>query len=457
MLAGRRDETIAVCEDAIRVAQLVDEPMIEGHARNSLGTVLAGVGRTEEGLNELHRARELALKTSSWQDVARAAVNEGGALQTLGRHEEALAMSLEGAELAHGHGIDRSFGAFLRLNANESLWALGRWDEFEEQLREVEIIDPIGFDQWRVGRQRCMLAIARGRFDAARSSIADVRRLLEGSGDVHDHLALEELEIALDSWQGNVGEAVQAAVAALAMPVGTVSLCSDASVEVLIDGLAAGATAARRETDEVTRKQTIGLVRRLATECESWRDLDRWFGGLPGDFDATLLLVAAEVARAEGRDTVEQWVEVAAAWTEFGARPREAYARLRAAEAGVRDGDRAAAAAQARVAYELTERMGWIVVRNAVAQLARRGRLDVHVPDDVAPTAAERYGLTARELEVLALVAEGHTNRQIASELFISSKTASVHVSNILGKLEVANRGEAAALARRLDLVSNAP
>ncbi|WUH78902.1 response regulator transcription factor [Streptomyces sp. NBC_00435] len=61
-------------------------------------------------------------------------------------------------------------------------------------------------------------------------------------------------------------------------------------------------------------------------------------------------------------------------------------------------------------------------------------------------------GLTSRERDVLRLVAVGHTNRQIAEELFISPKTASVHVSNILAKLGVAGRGEAAALAHRLRL-----
>ena len=61
-------------------------------------------------------------------------------------------------------------------------------------------------------------------------------------------------------------------------------------------------------------------------------------------------------------------------------------------------------------------------------------------------------GLTAREYDVLRLIAAGHSNREIASELFISVKTASVHVSNILGKLGVASRGEAAATAHRLRL-----
>jgi DNA-binding NarL/FixJ family response regulator len=65
---------------------------------------------------------------------------------------------------------------------------------------------------------------------------------------------------------------------------------------------------------------------------------------------------------------------------------------------------------------------------------------------------AERLGLTPRELEVLRLVAEGRSNRQIAEALFISAKTASVHVSNILAKLGVASRVEAAAVAHRLEL-----
>ena len=73
-----------------------------------------------------------------------------------------------------------------------------------------------------------------------------------------------------------------------------------------------------------------------------------------------------------------------------------------------------------------------------------------------APVVAP-LGLTARELEVLELVAAGRSNREIAAELFISAKTASVHVSNILAKLGVGSRGEAAATAYRLGLFDPAP
>jgi len=91
--------------------------------------------------------------------------------------------------------------------------------------------------------------------------------------------------------------------------------------------------------------------------------------------------------------------------------------------------------------------------RAEVEELARRARVDL--PDQQASTrsGAERLGLTEREAEVLTLLAEGRTNRQIGQELFITEKTASVHVSRILMKLGVSNRGEAAAAAHRVGLV----
>ena len=86
--------------------------------------------------------------------------------------------------------------------------------------------------------------------------------------------------------------------------------------------------------------------------------------------------------------------------------------------------------------------------------VSRRTRLSIEAPARVAldETSVERLGLTAREAEVLALVAVGRTNRQIGEELFVSNKTASVHVSNILRKLGVTSRADAAAVAQRLGI-----
>jgi DNA-binding NarL/FixJ family response regulator len=99
---------------------------------------------------------------------------------------------------------------------------------------------------------------------------------------------------------------------------------------------------------------------------------------------------------------------------------------------------------------------GWL--EREAAALARRARIDLDLPADPPPPAVpapgDELGLTAREREVLALVADGRTNRQIAGSLYITEKTASTHVSNILAKLGVANRSEAAAVAHRLGLTT---
>ena len=452
MLAGREDEAISVCEQAIAVAREVDEPVIEGHAHNSLGSTLAGIGRVDQGLAELHCARELALATESWVDVARAAVNEGGALQVLARDEEALAISLEGAEIARAHGLDRAFGSFLRLNAGEALRILGRWDEADEQLREVEGADPLGIDAWRLAEQKCLLAVGRAQFDTARAEAARMEELIGPVGAVRDNLTVEGAHIAIAAWSGDEAGALERAVEAMRKPVEDLRLCSDVSIEVILDGLAAGASAASRAREPEARAFSLDQVRELGRQLDDAVATNRWGGGRPGALPALDAHIACEVARAEGSDDGPGWISVAEQWASHSARPREAYARFRAAEAFVRDDDRDRAADAARTAYALAYDIGWIVMRDAIMSLARRARLDLGGASEAVASPAERYGLTARELDVVALVAEGRTNRQIADALFISAKTASVHVSNILAKLGVTNRGEAAAAARRLGL-----
>jgi DNA-binding CsgD family transcriptional regulator len=128
------------------------------------------------------------------------------------------------------------------------------------------------------------------------------------------------------------------------------------------------------------------------------------------------------------------------------------YARYRLGAALLAEGDRAGATSALRVAAEVADRLGAGLLRQAVADLARRGRVALVEPvpgGAERPPAPRNLGLTPRELEVLRLVAAGRSNRLIGEQLFISTKTASVHVSNILAKLGVTGRGEAAALAHR--------
>ena len=134
---------------------------------------------------------------------------------------------------------------------------------------------------------------------------------------------------------------------------------------------------------------------------------------------------------------------------------RPAYCRWREAEALVAAGaSRAAAGEPLRAAHAVATRLGAAPLVRELELLAQRGRLDLApapaASDVKGGGVAESLGLTAREAEVLALVARGYTNREIAATLVISVKTASLHVSHILAKLGAPNRREAAAIAHRL-------
>jgi DNA-binding CsgD family transcriptional regulator len=152
---------------------------------------------------------------------------------------------------------------------------------------------------------------------------------------------------------------------------------------------------------------------------------------------------------------VDAWREALRAWQDATDVWPLTYAQFRLAEALCGTGDRTPATDLLREAAATCVRIGARPLLEDVQALARRARLDLDPAAAGADPAAEQpvpFGLTDREREVLALVAAGRSNGQIASALFISPKTASVHVSNILAKLGVSGRVEAAAVAHRLGL-----
>ena len=171
------------------------------------------------------------------------------------------------------------------------------------------------------------------------------------------------------------------------------------------------------------------------------------------------VLAQAERSRLEGRSDPEAWQRAAECWERLEHRYAAAYARFRQAEAllGAR-APRAQIQPVLRAAHQTTVTLGAGPLGREIELLANRGRLRLDEPvakgpaPAASPSPAASFGLTRRETEVLTLVAAGRTNRQIGGELFITEKTASVHVSRILAKLGVAGRGEAAAVAHRLGL-----
>jgi DNA-binding CsgD family transcriptional regulator len=169
--------------------------------------------------------------------------------------------------------------------------------------------------------------------------------------------------------------------------------------------------------------------------------------------------VRGERSRLEGRSDPAHWQAAAAAWLALGRPYPAAYAQWRQAEALLASGaPKAKAEETLRVAHAVAVRLGAVPLRRELELLAQRGRVRLAAPAEPAadepevPSVAASLGLTRREAEVLTLVAEGQTNRQIGQALFITPKTAGVHVSRILAKLGVTGRGEAAAIAHRLGL-----
>jgi DNA-binding CsgD family transcriptional regulator len=160
--------------------------------------------------------------------------------------------------------------------------------------------------------------------------------------------------------------------------------------------------------------------------------------------------VAALVAAAEQRATSDGWCAVASAYGKLEEPFPQGVALLRAASLAAEGGERREAADLIREADDLAATIGTGLLRSAVDAAARR--LGVELAGSGASPDAAPFGLTSRELEVLRRVAAGRTNKQIATELYISPKTASVHVSNILAKLGVAGRGEASAMAHQQGL-----
>jgi DNA-binding NarL/FixJ family response regulator len=170
---------------------------------------------------------------------------------------------------------------------------------------------------------------------------------------------------------------------------------------------------------------------------------------LPGAVPTELTL-RAELARGEHSDEVmDAWRAAAEAWEAIGRPYPAAYARWRDAEVQVlskQQGERPVAAV--RTAHAAASALGADALVREVELLAQWGRIDL-VPEPVRLTTPDEQGLTARELEVLQGVMAGRTNREIGATMFISVKTVSVHVSNILRKLGVATREEAARIGHR--------
>jgi DNA-binding CsgD family transcriptional regulator/tetratricopeptide (TPR) repeat protein len=361
-----------------------------------------------------------------------------------GSQEAAIQAGHAGLARARQLGLARQIAAPIAGNLADALVAAGRWDEAAETLDEI-----LGLDVPPRGRVHALLvhgqiAVARGDLDGGERALRELRALPAGlPAEAHYSLPLARLEI---EFRLAAGDLAGAAVAAGTLP----GYSAQADPQYLWP-LLATAMQAWAEASGIRLPPAAG------TPADMRDDLKQRAAGaarLNPVNDGYAALLAAEAARIDGRQDVRGWDTAVTAWEAAGQPYPLSYALSRAAEAAAAAGDRDAAASRLRRADGLAGQLGARPLQQRISQLARRSRIQLAGPGSGDPDggAAVPFGLTPRELEVLRLVAAGRSNREIAADLFISPRTASVHVSNILAKLAVTSRGEAAAAAHRLHL-----
>jgi DNA-binding CsgD family transcriptional regulator len=434
MLLDRNREACERCREAITVAAAIGDRATEGHARNTLGTSLGALGRFDDGISLLREAAVIADEVNDLDDRLRASTNLSEALDIAGRSAEGIDVAVDGAALARRVGLHRGYGSYLLANAARFSLRLGRWDDAEEMAQQAVRFAAQAPAALRSHSLQSLLLTHRGDLDGAARHLEAVSGFTAQARDLqHGGLASQaraELLLAL----GKADEALAVIDAALTVVPNT----DDAFYRPALCGIAVAAAEQMRD-----RVQAEAYLARLDGI------LDEHAGGeVPPLALAEQATATARARSLAGEDSADAWEAAAVRWAAIGDAFREADARQRWAASLQGDARREEVEAFLRAALETARRLGAVGLVRAVTETARGRHLSFDEPVRARATA----GLTPREREVLVHLTEGHTNRQIADALFISDKTASVHVSNILAKLGVSNRGEAAAAARRQNL-----
>jgi DNA-binding CsgD family transcriptional regulator/tetratricopeptide (TPR) repeat protein len=447
---GENGTALRVARQALGVAEQLDVADARADLLISLAGMMEGGGRrTREGREQLREARDLARRSGNAPVELRALFNLAIGCFESGDLDECLPWLTEGLDRARRAGLLSSpYPMEMRYLRLLVLYTLGRWDECVRAAAADSAVLPAAAG-YTFG-PALYVALARGDLTAADRA----RTLLEGP---FDWMGTVVAGIVLTDAAGRRGEPeaavkrMRSTVAALADDAGTPPYVTVRLAALALSAVADRAAALRLTGDEAGARgwaDTAAELRDLARRT-AMSDND----GLPQgpEGQAWLARAEAEWARAVSGPDAQAWGRAVAGFG-FGDVYERARCQVRFAEALLIAERREEAAVQARAARETAVRLGATPLLEQVDALIRRGRL-ADAPADGTRAAL----LTAREQEVLRLLALGRSNRQIGEELFITGKTASVHVSNILAKLGAASRTEAVAVAYRQGLIAAEP
>jgi DNA-binding CsgD family transcriptional regulator len=459
--AGSQVNVSALLNRALEIAEAAGATALTSRIVNTLGYEALLSGQVEEGQALLDRGRALAQASQEgWALVWQAVVDSDVQLK-LARFHRAAEVAVQGVETVRQAGLEASFEAgMVAWNAAEALLAVGRAAEAAALIGPLTT-GPPDLGRWVVHEARAEIDLLRGDLEAAGRRRQQIKACVGHVSHVDSarESALQVAELAL--WTGLPGDALREVRQVLALfqaPDFTI-FCG----RLLAEGMRACADLAEQARALFDPQAAEAAV--AAADGLAW-----WVGQMGGapfndhPFVATIpaerATWAAERTRLAGESDPAAWAAAAKAWDGLGCPHRAGYAWWRQAEAQLGAGQPAAAAAGALRAAAAAA-AGHEPLLAQIRTLAERARIPLAPPAAATPAApatpsAEaraRYGLTGRELAVLRLLAAGRTNAQIGRELFISPRTAGVHVTNILRKLGVSGRVQAAAVAERAGLL----
>jgi DNA-binding CsgD family transcriptional regulator/tetratricopeptide (TPR) repeat protein len=520
MLEGVFSEAKRFAQEAVEVATAVGESARPEllHATCTLAVADAWGEDPEPAVWKLRQIRDEAAQLGRLDDLFRVYANLTTVLDLLGRRDEGIAIAYEGIAEAERAGQATVYGNFLRANAAESLFFLGRWEECRRLCLEALNWSPVGIWFLSPLLGLATLEVATSAGESAGRLLGQVLLAIETVQDPQFSVPAQQTAAAYALWQEDLVDAHKAADRGwlrvsdtedwlLMARMAATYLEVDAAVSQDADrrrDFAALASARERSMPVILRAEAVVRACGVSQKTGSRRQAD-----------LAIRTARAFRSRVEGRDSAATWNQLALDWAELGDPYEAARASWREAEAlldqargrSTRTVAREPLIAAAEAAFKLG---AWPLLR-AVAELSRRAMLplpkqieaalegrqetaavaarsagrpgvpsrpslhvvpsagraagraagsttrpDVGVVGDFVSSSSHTekhdFGLSKRELEVLALIAEGRSNPEIGRRLFITRKTVAVHVSNILTKLGVSGRVEAAAAAIRLGI-----
>ncbi len=441
-----------VAQQALEPARRVAEPRVLARVLATVGSSSAYLEDADAGLAALAESVEVAERAEDPVAVGECLMRQAEMLSgPLNALDAGVAAARAGAARMEELGQTRTSGVALLALAANALFRLGRWDEAEDEVARAWAAAPAGAQAIDVRLARARLTMSRGDLDASEADLSAAELVAPSTAGPRHRLPLLILRAGLEMWRGH--PAIAFGHVRTGLDVVESGIDDFWSIAPLLwHGARAHAEAVL--AGEPPADSEVRRLRQYYRELE--RRAERSVPAVRTVLASYVAMCAAEDERARGEADPDTWARVADLLGGLRQPYPESYARLRSAEVrlGLRPRSAEGAADLVR-AHRLAEGLRAEPLMAGIRDLAARARVMLEAEPapspsgDVTAATGPLDSLTARELEVLVVMAEGLTNRAIAARLFISEKTVGVHLSRVFTKLGVHSRVQASGVLRR--------